>query len=130
MLWWVKLKNWCFHHWRLLVVIAIGVASFLLGKKKANEYRIQAQMTKELYEREREAIEIAHKNKSKKKDEAVELYKEAMAAANRRYMRSKDGLEKKRAARVADLVEANKNDPDAINRIFEKEFGFRISEKK
>tara|TARA_R110002074_G_C12343105_1_gene648989 strand:- start:511 stop:849 length:339 start_codon:yes stop_codon:yes gene_type:complete len=112
------------------VVIAIGVASFLLGKKKANEYRIQAQMTKELYEREREAIEIAHKNKSKKKDEAVELYKEAMAAANRRYMRSKDGLEKKRAARVADLVEANKNDPDAINRIFEKEFGFRISEKK
>jgi hypothetical protein len=130
MLWWKKTKSWCFHHWRVLVVTGIALAAFLLGRKNVSRYKVQAQMAKELYQKEKKIIEEAHRNKSTKKDEALDSYKEAMAIANRKYMKSRDELEKKRAARVAELVEANRNDPEIIDRIFEKEFGFKISEKK
>jgi hypothetical protein len=130
MLWWGKVRNWCFHHWRLLVVVAIGLIAFLAGKRNAAKYRMQVQLIKDLYEKENEILEEAHANKSSKKQKAVETYREAIKTANRKYIKSRDELEKKRAARVAELVEANKNDPDAIDSIFEKEFGFKISEKK
>ena len=128
MLWWKKVKNWSFHHWRLLVVLGIGLTAFLLGKRNASKYKLQAQIIKKLYEEEKQVIEKAHANKSTKNKQAVETYRKAIAVANRRYMKSRSDIDRRQASRVAELVEQNKDNPDAIDDIFKKQFGFKISE--
>ena len=127
---WEKAKLWCFHNWRILVIIGAIVLAYILGGKKVKALQIQLQMARELYNKEIEAIENASKNKGDLQMTANLKYKRALEIAHKTAMESDDHIQLIKAERVKRLVEDNKNDPEAIDRILAEEFGILVMDPK
>ena len=127
---WAKVKLWCFHNWRILVIIGAIALAYILGGKKVKALQVQLQMARELYDKERLAIENASDKKTEMQTEANIKYKRALEIAHKTAMESDDHIELIRAERVKRLVEANKEDPSAIDRILADEFGILVMDPK
>ena len=123
---WERIKLWCFHHWRMLVVAALLIISYAIGRSKVKTYKTQLTMARDLYRKEVDAIENAAKNKGELQMSANLKYKRALEIANKTAMESSNYAELKKADRVRDLVEANKDDPKKIDAILMKEFGIMV----
>ena len=123
---WAKVKLWCFHNWRILVVTGAIVLAYLLGGKKVKALQTQLQMTRELYKKEVDAIEGATEEKEEKKDKARSKYERALEIAKKTAQDSNDRTELIKAERVRRLVEMNKDNPAEIDRILAKEFGILL----
>jgi hypothetical protein len=123
---WEKLKLWCFHNWRILVIIGAIALAYILGGKKVNALQVQLQMARELYDKERLAIENASDKKTEMQTTANLKYKRALEIAHKTAMESNDHTELIKAERVRRLVEENKDNPEAIDRILAEEFGILI----
>ena len=123
---WAKIKLWCFHNWRILVITGAVILAYLLGGKKVKALQTQLQMARELYKKEADAIEGASQKKTEMQTEANIKYKRALEIAHKTAMESDDHIELIRAERVKRLVEDNKDDPEAIDRILAEEFGILI----
>ena len=123
---WEKIKLWCFHHWRMLVVAALLIISYAVGRGKVKVYKTQLTMARELYKKEIDAIETASKNKGELQMTANLKYKRALEIAKKTATESNNHAELLRAERVRLLVEENKDDPDKIDRILAEEFGILI----
>ena len=63
---WAKIKLWCFHNWRVLVIVGAIVLAYILGGKKVKALQTQLQMSRELYKKEIDAIENASDKKTEK----------------------------------------------------------------
>jgi len=123
---WEKIKLWCFHNWRILVIIGAIALAYILGGKKVKALQVQLQMSRELYKKEVDAIEGASQKKTEMQTEANIKYKRALEIAHKTAMESSDHIELVKAERVRRLVEDNKDDPEAIDRILAEEFGILI----
>ena len=126
---WAKIKLWCFHNWRFLVIGGAIVLAYLLGGKKVKALETQLQMARELYKEERDAIEGASNKKTKLQKEANIKYLRALEIANKTAMESEDHVELIKAERVRRLVEQNKDNPEVIDRILADEFGILVFPK-
>ena len=74
---WVKLKiaaAWCRQYWRWIIFAIAVLVSYLAGKRDKDKLKEQARLAKEMYVKEREAIERAHKLELQKKEEAQQRY--------------------------------------------------------
>ena len=127
---WEKLKLWCFHNWRFLVIGGAIVLAYVLGGKKVKALQVQLQMSRELYKKEVDAIEGASQRKTEMQTEANIKYKRALEIANKTAMESNDHIELVKAERVRRLVEANKDNPEEIDRILSNEFGILVMDPK
>ena len=67
---WAKIKLWCFHNWRILVIVGAIVLAYALGGKKVKALQTQLQMARELYKKEADAIEGASQKKTEMQTEA------------------------------------------------------------
>ena len=123
---WEKIKLWCFHNWRILVIIGAIALAYILGGKKVKALQVQLQMSRELYKKEVDAIEGASQKKTEMQTEANIKYKRALEIAHKTAMESDDHIELIKAERVRRLVEDNKDNPEAIDRILAEEFGILI----
>ena len=123
---WEKLKLWCFHNWRFLVIGGAIALAYILGGKKVKALQVQLQMSRELYKKEIDAIEGASNKKTEMQTEANIKYKRALEIAHKTAMESNDHTELIKAERVRRLVEENKDNPEAIDRILAEEFGILI----
>ena len=63
---WEKVKLWCHHNWRFLVIGGAILLAYLLGGKKVKALQTQMQMARELYKKEIDAIEGASDKKIEK----------------------------------------------------------------
>lgn len=127
---WAKIKLWCFHNWRILVVSAALILAYLFGRGKVANLKTQLQMSKDLYKKEVEAIDNASTKKGELQTQANLKYKKALEIAHKTAMESNDYVELQKAERVRQLVEENKEDPDKIDEILSKEFGILIMTPK
>ena len=127
---WEKAKLWCFHNWRILVIVGAIALAYILGGKKVKALQIQLQMARELYDKERLAIETASDKKTEMQTEANIKYKRALEIAHKTSMESEDHIELIKAERVRRLVEANKDNPKEIDRILADEFGILVMDPK
>ena len=123
---WAKIKLWCFHNWRILVIVGAIVLAYALGGKKVKALQTQLQMARELYKKEADAIEGASQKKTEMQTDANIKYKRALEIANKTAMESEDHLQLIKAERVRRAVEANKEDPEVIDRILMEEFGIMV----
>ena len=130
MITWAKIKLWCFHNWRFLVIGGAILLAYLLGGKKVKALETQLQMARDLYKKERDAIEGASDKKTDLQKEANVKYLRALEIANKTAMESEDHVELIKAERVRRLVEENKDNPEAIDRILSKEFGILVMDPK
>ena len=127
---WAKIKLWCFHNWRIQVIIGAIVLAYILGGKKVKALQIQLQMAREIYKKELVAVENASDKKTEMQTEANIKYKRALEIAHKTAMESDDHIELIKAERVRRLVEENKDNPDAIDRILAEEFGILVMDPK
>ena len=127
---WAKIKLWSFHNWRFLVIGGAIVLAYVLGGKKVNALQTQLQMSRELYKKELDAIEGASDKKTEMQTEANIKYKRALEIAHKTAMDSDDHIQLIKAERVRRLVEENKDNPEAIDRILADEFGILVMDPK
>jgi hypothetical protein len=123
---WAKIKLWCFHNWRILVIVGAIVLAYALGGKKVKALQTQLQMARELYKKEADAIEGASDKKTEMLTVANLKYQRALEIAHKTAMESEDHAELIKAERVRRLVEANKDNPEAIDKILSDEFGIIV----
>ncbi len=124
-MWWSKVKLWCYHNWRILVVVITILIAFLLGRGKLASARAQLSSMRELYKKEKEALKTLDKEKEKKKEAARIKYNKAILMATKQMHESRDELQKKKAERVREILIQSKDDPDAVDDILFKEFGIK-----
>ena len=127
---WAKIKLWCFHNWRILVIVGAIALAYILGGKKVKALETQLQMARELYKKEVEAITGSSQKKTEMQTEANIKYKRALEIAHKTAMESDDHIELVKAERVRRLVEANKDNPEEIDRILNEEFGILVMDPK
>ena len=123
---WAKIKLWCFHNWRILVIVGAIALAYILGGKKVKALQTQLQMARELYKKEMDIVEGASDKKTEMQTEANIKYKRALEIAHKTAMDSDDHIELIKAERVRRLVEENKDNPEAIDRILADEFGILV----
>ena len=127
---WAKIKLWCFHNWRFLVIGGAILLAYLLGGKKVKALQTQLQMSRELYKKEVDAIEGASDKKSEMMSVANLKYQRALEIAHKSAMESEDHAELIKAERVRRLIETNKDSPEEIDRILNEEFGILVMDTK
>ena len=127
---WKKVKLWCFHNWRFLVIGGAIVLAYALGGKKVKNLKTQLQMSKELYKKEVDAISNAADKKTELQSVANVKYKRAMEIARQRAEESEGVVEEVQTQRIKELIETNKENPEEIDRILSKEFGILIMDPK
>jgi DNA-dependent RNA polymerase auxiliary subunit epsilon len=123
---WAKIKLWCFHNWRFLVIGGAILLAYLLGGKKVKALQTQLRMARDLYKKEIDAIEGASDKKAELQSSANLKYQRALEIAHRTAMDSNDYAELQKAERVRQLVEENKENPEVIDRILADEFGILV----
>ena len=127
---WAKIKLWCFHNWRFLVIGGAILLAYLLGGKKVKALQTQLHMARDLYKKEVDAIEGASDKKTEMMTVANLKYQRALEIAHKTAMESNDHAELIKAERVRRLIETNKENPAAIDRILADEFGILVMDPK
>ena len=123
---WAKTKLWCFHNWRILVIVGAIALAYILGGKKVKALQTQLQMARELYRKELDAVENASDKKTEMMTVANLKYQRALDIAHKTAMESNDHIELVKAERVRRLIETNKDNPEEIDRILANEFGILV----
>ena len=125
---WVKLKlaaAWCRQYWRWLIFVVAVLVSYFLGKRDKDKFKEQARLAKEMYLKEREVIERAHKLELQKKEEAQKRYSEAVARIEKKHEEDQFNLTHAKKEAIKKMVKKAKNNPDEIDRILEDELGIK-----
>ena len=127
---WAKIKLWCFHNWRILVITGAIILAYVLGGKKVKSLQTQLQMAQDLYKKEIDAVENASDKKTEMMTVANLKYQRALEIAHKTAMESNDHAELIKAERVRRLIETNKENPEEIDRILANEFGILVMDPK
>ncbi len=115
----------CRQHWRWLVGIIAFVVVYSLGRKGARGVRVQAELARKQYKREKEAIERAHDLEIKKREEAEKNYSEAVKKIEEKYEKDKLNMSRTQKEDIKKLVREASSDPNEIDRILEIELGIK-----
>ena len=125
---WVKLKLaavWCRQYWRWIIFTVAVLVSYLAGKRGKDKLKEQARLAKEMYIKEKEVIERAHKLELQKKEEAQQRYSEAVDRIEERYEKDKQNITHAKKEAIKKMVRKAKSDPDEVDKILEEQLGIR-----
>jgi len=85
---WVKLKiaaAWCRQHWRWLVLSIAFLVVYMFGRKGSKSIKLQAELARKQYLREKEAIQKAHDHEIQKREEAEKRYTDAVVLIEKKH---------------------------------------------
>ena len=125
---WLKTKivlAWCRQHWRWLVLSIAFLVVYALGKRGSKSLKVQAELARKQYLREKEAIEKAHEEQNRLRDEAQKRYAEAVDKIEHRYERDKKNITHAKKEAIKKMVKKAKEDPDEVDRILEEQLGIK-----
>ena len=91
-------------------------------------YKKVLDTTIENYKKEVEVLENSHKEEVRKRDEAVKKHNDDIKKLEEKYAGDKEELSVERRSRYLELVKMYDSDPNSINEILQKEFGFKYEE--
>ena len=115
----------CRQHWRWLVLLAIFVIAYTLGRRSAGNIKLQANLAKEQYKKEKEAIERAHELEIKKREEANKRYSKAVEKIEKKFEEDKQNITHSKKEEIKKLVKKAQHSPEEIDRILEQELGIQ-----
>ena len=123
-----KIWVWCKHHWKILALALWTLVVFLIARKNVRAYKKVLGTTIENYKKEVEVLENSHKEEVRKRDEAVKKHNDDIKKLEEKYAGDKEELSVERRSRYLELVKMYDSDPNSINEILQKEFGFKYEE--
>ena len=125
---WKNLKIaaiWCRQHWRWMVLSLAFIVVYYLGRRDLRSLKIQAELAKKQYTREKEAIEKAYKHEMKKRQEADQRYVDAVNKIEARYEKDKHNISHAKKEQIKAMVRKAKDNPQAIDQILEQQLGIK-----
>ena len=125
---WLKLKiiaAWCRQHWRWLVLSIAFIVVYMLGKRGSKSLKLQAELARKQYIKEKEAIQKAHDLQIEKQKEAQQRYSDAVDKIEKRYEQDQFNLTHAKKEAIKKMVNNAKNDPDEIDKILEQQLGIK-----
>ena len=125
---WKNLKiaaAWCRQHWRWVILSIAFVAVYMAGRKGSKSLKLQAELARKQYLKEKEAIQNAHDIEIKKREEAEKRYSDAVSKIEERYEKDKWNMTQSKKEQIKSLVKKAKEDPSEVDRILEQELGIK-----
>jgi flagellar biosynthesis/type III secretory pathway M-ring protein FliF/YscJ len=98
---------------------------YLTGRKHAKGLRVQAEMAKEFYEKEKESIQKAYELEMENREKARKTYSDAVIKIEQEYEQNKEELTHSKKERIKRMVSKAKNKPEDVDAILERELGIR-----
>jgi len=123
-----KIWVWCKHHWKILALALWTLVVFLIARKNVRAYKKVLDTTIENYKKEVEVLENSHKEEIRKRDEAIKKHNDDIKKLEEKYAGDKEELDVEKRSRYLELVKMYDSDPNSINEILQKEFGFKYEE--
>ncbi len=123
---WIKAKillAWCRQHWRWLVLSVAFLIVYALGKRGSKSLKLQAELARKQYLKEKETIQKAHDHEIEKKKEAEKRYSDAVNKIEKKYESDKENLTRAKKEEIKSLIKKVKEDPNEIDRILKQELG-------
>jgi len=115
----------CRQHWRWLVLLTIFAIAYTLGRRSASSIKLQANLAKEQYKKEKEAIERAHELEIKKREEAAKRYSDAVVKIEKKHEENKHNITHSKKEAIKVMVKKAQHNPEEIDRILEQELGIQ-----
>tara|TARA_R110000824_G_scaffold30216_1_gene99716 strand:+ start:3468 stop:3857 length:390 start_codon:yes stop_codon:yes gene_type:complete len=125
---WLKLKiaaAWCRQHWRWLILSIAFAVVYTLGRKGHKNLKLQAELARKQYLREKEAIQRAHDTEIRMREEAEKRYSDAVSKIEERYEKDKWNMTQSKKEQIKSLLREAKENPDEVDRILEQELGIK-----
>ena len=120
-----KVWTWCKHHWKILAIALWTLVVFIVARGNVKAYKKVLDSTIENYKKEVEVLENSHKEEIEKRNEAIKKHNEDIKRLEENYSGKKENLSVEKRSRYLELVKMYDSDPESINKILEKEFGFK-----
>ena len=119
---------WCKHHWKIIAISFWTLVIYIVARGNVRNYQKVLDQTIENYKIERDALDEIHQEELQKRDEAAKRYNHALESLEKSYKESQQMLSFRKRARFTELMEAYAEDPQNVNELLEKEFGFKYDE--
>ena len=120
-----KIWTWCKHHWKILAIALWTLVVFIVARRNVKAYKKVLNTTIDNYKKEVEVLENSHKEEIEKRNEAIKKHNEDIKKLEENYSGKKENLSVEKRSRYLELVKMYDSDPESINKILEKEFGFK-----
>ena len=105
------------NHWRAVVVLGAMVVCYFYGKNVQKQLKLNHEMAKAQWRKEREQIENSYEKEIQKREKARTAYDLALKTAEEKKAKSITDLEKKKVEDTKKLIKASKNDPEKLDKI-------------
>lgn len=124
-----KVWVWCKHNWKIVALLIYTVLLYLLFSKNARNAKKMLDDARAAHKAELQAIEEAHEEQLRQRDENLKKYNETMAALEKKLKEKGAQITKDRERKVKKIIEEAKDDPNNLAELIKQEFGFDIWEK-
>ena len=122
-----KVWVWLRHNWYAPFLVVYTIALWIFFRRKDAAYKV-LETRNQSYKEQIEAINKAHEEEIKKRDEVLEKYTEAIRKLEKEFAKHDKELNEEKKKSVKEIVEKYYNDPDTLAMMIGKRFGFNYSE--
>jgi len=118
-----KTWTWLKHNWYVPVVVIYTLVLWLLFRT-GNQAKEVLDIRSKSYEAQINAINEAHKEEIRKRDEILKKYDETIKKIEEEFAKKNEELDNKKRKTVKELVKKHYNEPDALAKMIAEEFNF------
>jgi hypothetical protein len=122
-----KVWTWLKHNWKVPLVLIYTIALWVFFRQK-DKAREVLEVRAESYEAQIAALNTAHAEEIKKRNEILKQYTEIVEELERTYTEDRKELDSKKKKEVKKIVEKYYNRPDELARERADKFNFEYKE--
>ena len=122
-----KCWTWLKHHWKApFIVLAVLFTWLVLRRKNVAEQILKIREAS--YKAQIDAINHAHAEELKKRDEILEQYTKTVSNLEKEFAKNNEELDEKKKKSVKEIVEKYYNDPDTLVKMIGEKFEIEYTE--
>jgi len=122
-----KCWTWLKHHWKAPFVVLFVLFTWLALRRKNVAEQI-LKIREASYKAQIDAINHAHEEELKKRDEILEQYTKTVSNLEKEFAKNNEELDEKKKKSVKEIVEKYYNDPDTLAKMIGEKFEIEYTE--
>ena len=122
-----KCWTWLKHHWKAPFVVLFVLFTWLILRRKNVAEQI-LKIREASYKAQIDAINHAHAEELKKRDEILEQYTKTVSNLEKEFAKNNKELDEKKKKSVKEIVEKYYNDPDTLAKMIGEKFEIEYTE--
>ncbi len=119
---------WCKHHWKIVAIGIWTLVVYLIARGNVRNYKKVLEQTIKSYEAERDAVDKTYQEELDRRNQALKKHNEALRLLEEKYSNAEEELSYEKRARFTELMKMHDEDPQTINELLQREFGFTYVE--